>query len=145
MTKAFLPIKLGHSGAGNIERVGRGGVGEKPFEGFASTGPSSPNPRPTPCNTPQNPCPKKSSARRSPAKPPRPGGGRRNKARPCLSAKSGHRNRPTSGPELCPEGSRLTLLLQRSRPDACRTRRALPRSEERRVGKECRSRWSPYH
>ena len=22
---------------------------------------------------------------------------------------------------------------------------ALPRSEERRVGKECRSRWSPYH
>src|SRR6266542_4805718 len=23
--------------------------------------------------------------------------------------------------------------------------RALPRSEERRVGKECRSRWSPYH
>ena len=24
-------------------------------------------------------------------------------------------------------------------------RSALPRSEERRVGKECRSRWSPYH
>src|SRR3712207_8588899 len=24
-------------------------------------------------------------------------------------------------------------------------REALPRSEERRVGKECRSRWSPYH
>src|SRR2546429_8736319 len=24
-------------------------------------------------------------------------------------------------------------------------RRAFPRSEERRVGKECRSRWSPYH
>src|SRR2546430_7391473 len=23
--------------------------------------------------------------------------------------------------------------------------RAIPRSEERRVGKECRSRWSPYH
>src|SRR5256885_10073308 len=23
--------------------------------------------------------------------------------------------------------------------------RSLPRSEERRVGKECRSRWSPYH
>ena len=22
---------------------------------------------------------------------------------------------------------------------------AIPRSEERRVGKECRSRWSPYH
>src|SRR5260370_2858910 len=26
-----------------------------------------------------------------------------------------------------------------------RTRRLLNRSEERRVGKECRSRWSPYH
>src|SRR3712207_1618296 len=26
-----------------------------------------------------------------------------------------------------------------------RVRRGLPRSEERRVGKECRSRWSPYH
>src|SRR5258708_33916701 len=25
------------------------------------------------------------------------------------------------------------------------TRRAMHRSEERRVGKECRSRWSPYH
>ena len=25
------------------------------------------------------------------------------------------------------------------------TRRLLNRSEERRVGKECRSRWSPYH
>src|ERR1035437_7460598 len=24
-------------------------------------------------------------------------------------------------------------------------RRIIPRSEERRVGKECRSRWSPYH
>src|SRR2546421_3446376 len=26
-----------------------------------------------------------------------------------------------------------------------RSRRKTPRSEERRVGKECRSRWSPYH
>ena len=25
------------------------------------------------------------------------------------------------------------------------TRQGCPRSEERRVGKECRSRWSPYH
>ena len=29
-------------------------------------------------------------------------------------------------------------------PDANKATR-LPRSEERRVGKECRSRWSPYH
>src|SRR5258707_2601889 len=32
-------------------------------------------------------------------------------------------------------------LLQRVRDQAA----DLPRSEERRVGKECRSRWSPYH
>src|SRR2546430_5144876 len=30
-------------------------------------------------------------------------------------------------------------------PDPQRTALALFRSEERRVGKECRSRWSPYH
>src|SRR5713101_9549698 len=28
---------------------------------------------------------------------------------------------------------------------ACFRRNSVPRSEERRVGKECRSRWSPYH
>src|SRR5258707_6509381 len=35
-----------------------------------------------------------------------------------------------------------------SRPPRCSgrdTTSGLPRSEERRVGKECRSRWSPYH
>src|ERR1044071_10307556 len=37
--------------------------------------------------------------------------------------------------------SRYSLSL-RSRP-VCRT--SMCRSEERRVGKECRSRWSPYH
>src|SRR2546425_11876110 len=30
-------------------------------------------------------------------------------------------------------------------PDAHRTGASVRRSEERRVGKECRSRWSPYH
>src|SRR5574341_1060279 len=30
-------------------------------------------------------------------------------------------------------------------PLATRMETRLPRSEERRVGKECRSRWSPYH
>src|SRR5256886_5135979 len=30
-------------------------------------------------------------------------------------------------------------------PHGARRRARLPRSEERRVGKECRSRWSPYH
>src|SRR6266496_72035 len=31
------------------------------------------------------------------------------------------------------------------RATAARSQAGLPRSEERRVGKECRSRWSPYH
>src|SRR3712207_6905025 len=35
------------------------------------------------------------------------------------------------------------LLLERDPAPAGRERRG--RSEERRVGKECRSRWSPYH
>ena len=35
-------------------------------------------------------------------------------------------------------GFALMAALARHRPEA-------PRSEERRVGKECRSRWSPYH
>src|SRR5260370_2024127 len=30
-------------------------------------------------------------------------------------------------------------------PDSNASRQAVVRSEERRVGKECRSRWSPYH
>ena len=29
--------------------------------------------------------------------------------------------------------------------NACKKEGIKPRSEERRVGKECRSRWSPYH
>src|SRR2546430_11754831 len=36
----------------------------------------------------------------------------------------------------------LTTLLDRQANPRMAT---LPRSEERRVGKECRSRWSPYH
>ena len=35
-----------------------------------------------------------------------------------------------------PKGSKVTLSIHRAQ---------LTRSEERRVGKECRSRWSPYH
>ena len=44
------------------------------------------------------------------------------------------------------------MLLKRARPAPARGEEHLlafvcgaPRSEERRVGKECRSRWSPYH
>src|SRR5690554_7836129 len=39
---------------------------------------------------------------------------------------------------------RFTLAGRRRRPPSSGTRISL-RSEERRVGKECRSRWSPYH
>ena len=37
------------------------------------------------------------------------------------------------------------LKASRSRTCSATTRREAERSEERRVGKECRSRWSPYH
>ena len=37
----------------------------------------------------------------------------------------------------------MEALLRELKP--CHKRTKLLRSEERRVGKECRSRWSPYH
>ena len=37
------------------------------------------------------------------------------------------------------------LLLKRGDPDGATQHLRAFRSEERRVGKECRSRWSPYH
>src|SRR3712207_6098197 len=37
--------------------------------------------------------------------------------------------------------ARVNLILRQGRGDLC----TVTRSEERRVGKECRSRWSPYH
>ena len=53
---------------------------------------------------------------------------------------------PGSGRLCCHCGSPAIL---RSAEGLCRTHRpgamAYVRSEERRVGKECRSRWSPYH
>src|SRR5256885_16757465 len=41
-----------------------------------------------------------------------------------------------------PGPDRVAALLHAGHQGAGRAR---PRSEERRVGKECRSRWSPYH
>src|SRR3712207_9517218 len=49
---------------------------------------------------------------------------------------------------LIPAMSRLTAckpLWRGDRQDRRPPRVPHPRSEERRVGKECRSRWSPYH
>src|SRR3989454_6683966 len=43
-------------------------------------------------------------------------------------------------PRVQAPSTRLEFLLQRDARDERRSR-----SEERRVGKECRSRWSPYH
>ena len=40
---------------------------------------------------------------------------------------------------------KLVKSLIGSKKDQIATAHALGRSEERRVGKECRSRWSPYH
>ena len=37
------------------------------------------------------------------------------------------------------------LIASGSKPDLLFLDIQMPRSEERRVGKECRSRWSPYH
>ena len=48
-----------------------------------------------------------------------------------------------TGPEMLP-----STILKAQRMSAVKERAqllALLRSEERRVGKECRSRWSPYH
>src|SRR3712207_7771269 len=44
----------------------------------------------------------------------------------------------------CEDETVLTDLWS-SRSRSCDQKAILPRSEERRVGKECRSRWSPYH
>src|SRR5256885_13252623 len=38
-----------------------------------------------------------------------------------------------------------TAALEQAQTGALPVTPELPRSEERRVGKECRSRWSPYH
>ena len=43
---------------------------------------------------------------------------------------------------LSREFDRIYILPKTS---STQEQRSLPRSEERRVGKECRSRWSPYH
>ena len=49
---------------------------------------------------------------------------------------------------LTVEGGKITAFAENTTdPEAIEygDQRIIPRSEERRVGKECRSRWSPYH
>ena len=49
-----------------------------------------------------------------------------------------------NGERLDHQSTRLTRLPFDGLPDDC-TQTVGKRSEERRVGKECRARWSPYH
>ena len=39
----------------------------------------------------------------------------------------------------------MSVIISRALPDVRDGLKPVQRSEERRVGKECRSRWSPYH
>ena len=60
------------------------------------------------------------------------------------------RNLSTSGSSLATTIQRLSsgLRINSAKDDAAGlaiSERFTTRSEERRVGKECRSRWSPYH
>src|SRR5215208_7436243 len=63
-----------------------------------------------------------------------------------FQAEDGIRDGHVTGVQTCalPISARCTpwRCSRRPRPPSPR---APPRSEERRVGKECRSRWSPYH
>src|SRR2546421_431661 len=55
---------------------------------------------------------------------------------------------PTSSAVTCTAGviaAPATVLLGWTLKLSCVAAPAVMRSEERRVGKECRSRWSPYH
>ena len=62
-----------------------------------------------------------------------------------------HSGGPTSREKLKSESSTVTLiavgddLIHDTVFKSCKTADRHRRSEERRVGKECRSRWSPYH
>ena len=47
--------------------------------------------------------------------------------------------------EVIMEKIRIDLVRLKTEEDALKRFGRLKRSEERRVGKECRSRWSPYH
>ena len=54
---------------------------------------------------------------------------------------------PITAGDLHAEGAMAALLKDALKPNLVQTLEGTPltRSEERRVGKECRSRWSPYH
>ena len=49
------------------------------------------------------------------------------------------------GHALLLDDGKVRLIVEENSPDRAVTRVVIGKSEERRVGKECRSRWSPYH
>src|SRR3970282_2777433 len=64
-----------------------------------------------------------------------------------FQAEDGIRDRDVTGVQTCalPISPSPPRSASGHRPRPARRRRPPRRSEERRVGKECRSRWSPYH
>ena len=60
-------------------------------------------------------------------------------------ALNGRTDISTSTKERVLEVAKKMGYVPNSSARALRTNRTYNRSEERRVGKECRSRWSPYH
>src|SRR3712207_9127550 len=64
--------------------------------------------------------------------------------RQCIVEVEGQRKPLTACTTTCTEG--MVVSTQLTSPVARKAQEAtIERSEERRVGKECRSRWSPYH
>src|SRR5256884_1561076 len=53
--------------------------------------------------------------------------------------------RSIEGPQICTQAEELSPHVVRGKDFVAVTSSFSYRSEERRVGKECRSRWSPYH
>src|ERR1035441_4354099 len=62
----------------------------------------------------------------------------------CRERRSGNQERAHSAKHRSPVHIHVLLLIARSQMSRRWSSRKGPRSEERRVGKECRSRWSPY-
>src|SRR5467141_3951522 len=61
------------------------------------------------------------------------------------SRASAPKTMPPTAAHRVSAGERINAHKRPGRLQAALEKRGVQRSEERRVGKECRSRWSPYH